>query len=171
MPLNERQRRFVAEYLIDLNATQAAIRAGYSEKTAYSMGQRLLKDVEIASALAEAQQARSERTEITQDRVLEELAKLGFGDLRKLFTPEGNLLPPEDWPDDAAASIASVEVVMKNLGDGEVERVQKIRTWDKPKALELIARHLGMLNDKLKVDATVSLADRIREGYERANNR
>lgn len=71
--LTGKQARFVAEYLIDLNATQAAIRTGYSAKTAYSQGQRLLKDVEVAAAIAAALATRSERTEITQDMVLREL--------------------------------------------------------------------------------------------------
>ena len=68
--LTAKQQRFVAEYLIDLNATQAAIRAGYSEKTAYSIGQENLTKPEIAAAVAAAQAERSERTEVTQDYVL-----------------------------------------------------------------------------------------------------
>ena len=78
MPLNERQKRFCDEYLIDLNATQAAIRAGYSPKTAYSLGQRLLKKVDIQEYLQKRLKNREERTEVTQDRVLKELAKVAF---------------------------------------------------------------------------------------------
>lgn len=74
--LNERQKRFVAEYLIDLNATQAAIRAGYSQKTAYSMGQRLLKKVEVQDELQKAMKQRQARTEITQDYVIEKLKEI-----------------------------------------------------------------------------------------------
>ncbi len=73
MSLTPRQARFVEEYLLDLNATQAAIRAGYSKKTAYSQGQRLLKHVEVAAAIQKAQEARSERTKIDQDWVIERL--------------------------------------------------------------------------------------------------
>ena len=76
--LTEKQKRFIDEYLIDLNATQAATRAGYSAKTAYSMGQRLLKNVEIQKAVADRQNDLSERTEITQDQIVTELAKIGF---------------------------------------------------------------------------------------------
>lgn len=76
--LTEKQKRFIAEYLVDLNATQAAIRAGYSEKTAYSAGQRMLKKVEIHAAIQEAMQERQERTEITQDKVLTEIGKVAF---------------------------------------------------------------------------------------------
>jgi phage terminase small subunit len=87
--LTARQQRFVEEYLIDLNATQAAIRAGYSEKTAQVQSSRLLSNVMVAAAIAEAQSARSERTEITQDMVVRELAKIGFSDLRKVLTKDG----------------------------------------------------------------------------------
>lgn len=74
--LNERQKRFIAEYLIDLNATQAAVRAGYSQKTAYSMGQRLLKKVEIQDEIQKAMRQRQERTEINQDYVIEKLKEI-----------------------------------------------------------------------------------------------
>lgn len=81
--LTAKQAQFVAEYLIDLNATQAATRAGYSAKTAYSQGQRMLKDVDVAASVAAAMAERAARTEITADRVLRELAKIGFSDIRK----------------------------------------------------------------------------------------
>jgi phage terminase small subunit len=73
MPLTPKQERFINEYLIDLNATQAAIRAGYSKKTSKSQGQRLLTNVDIAAAIARAQGDRTERTNITQDYVLESI--------------------------------------------------------------------------------------------------
>lgn len=76
--LTAKQERFVSEYLLDLNATQAAIRAGYKEKTAYSSGQRLLKNVEIQNALTAAMKRREQRTEITADRVLKELAAIAL---------------------------------------------------------------------------------------------
>jgi len=83
MALTDKQQRFVKEYLVDLNATQAAIRAGYSQKTAGSIGEENLRKPEIAAAIQEAMEARSRRTEITADRVLQELAKIGFADIRK----------------------------------------------------------------------------------------
>ena len=154
MALNAKQHRFVSEYLVDLNATQAAIRAGYSKKTAYAQGQRLLKHAEISRALASAQSERGERTEITADRVLEELGKIGFSDLRSAFDESGNLLRPERWPSSLAASVSSVEVVVRPSGevdeDGarEVEHVHKLRLWDKNSALEKIAKHLGMFIER-----------------------
>ena len=79
--LNDKQKQFCKEYLVDLNATQAAIRARYAEKTAYSQGQRLLKNVEAQEYIRELMQKREQRTEITADKVLEEYAKLGFSDI------------------------------------------------------------------------------------------
>lgn len=160
--LNPKQAQFVREYLIDLNATQAAKRAGYSEKTAYAQGQRLLKHAEVAAALSEAQAKRAERTEISADRVLHELAKIGFGDIRKVFTPSGNLLSPAEMDDEVAATIASVEVVTRRIpgGDGEeaeVEHIHKIKAWDKLGALTQIGRHLGMFTDKTEHTGGVTL--------------
>ncbi|MFP2873738.1 terminase small subunit [Acetobacter tropicalis] len=157
--LNDKQRRFVEEYLVDLNATQAAVRAGYSEKTAHSIGQRLLKNVEIQNAISEAQNSRSKRTQITQDRVLQEFAKIGFSDIRSLFTEDGNLRPLSDLSADAAAALSSVEVVTKNLGDGEVEYVHKIKLWDKVGSLTQIGRHLGMFVDKTEVRTVKKIED------------
>ena len=83
MALNNKQRRFVDEYLIDLNATQAAIRAGYSAKTAGQIGDENLKKPEIKQAVSDRMKDREQRTGITQDMVLRELAKIGFADIRK----------------------------------------------------------------------------------------
>lgn len=79
--MTDRQRRFVEEYLIDLNATKAAIRAGYSKKTAQEQSSRLLSNVMVQDAISQAMKNRSIRTEITQDMVLEELAKIGFANM------------------------------------------------------------------------------------------
>ncbi|WP_206540419.1 terminase small subunit [Leisingera sp. ANG-M7] len=154
--MNEKQKRFAEEYLIDLNATQAAIRAGYSEKTAGRQGFDLLKKPEIQKAVQEGMERRAERTEITQDRVLQELAKVAFSDLRKVLTPGGALIDAQDWDDDVAGFISSVEVVKKPSGEQDeegrpiVEHVHKIRAWDKMAALEKLGKHLGMFVDRSK---------------------
>ena len=85
-----RSINFVDEYLVDLNATQAAIRAGYSEKTAYSIGQRLLKNVEVQSMIANRMEERSKRTEITQDRVLTDIELIKQDAMRKAYDKNGN---------------------------------------------------------------------------------
>jgi phage terminase small subunit len=154
--MNDRQRRFAQEYIVDLNATQAAIRAGYSAKTAYSAGQRALKDVEIAAEIARLQGERGERTQLTADRVLLELGRLGMSDVRRLFTPSGALIPIEDLDDDTAAAVASVEVVTQSAGvdaDGNkvVEHVHKVKLWDKNSALDKIAKHFGMFIERQEV--------------------
>ena len=100
MALTPKQERFVQEYLVDLNATAAAKRAGYNEKTAYSMGQRLLKKVEIQNSIQEAQRSLQDRTEVTQERIIAETAKLAFFDARKLFDKNGRPLPISELDDD-----------------------------------------------------------------------
>lgn len=157
MALTPKQERFVAEYLIDLNATQAAIRAGYSAKTASSQGERLLRNVEVAKAMQAAMKAREQRTEITQDRVLKELAKLGFANMQDYMsvTQEGE--PFADLSKltrDQAAAITefTVEDFTEGRGDDarDVRRV-KFKLADKRAALVDIGKHLGMFKDKLEL--------------------
>ena len=126
MALTPKQAQFVAEYLIDLNATQAAIRSGYSEKTAYSMGQRLLKNVEVAEAVAKAQNIRSERTEITQDYVLNSIFSTmerckqaepvidRQGEPVLVETPSGDLAPAYTF--NAMGVFKGAEMLGKHLG-------------------------------------------------------
>lgn len=147
--LTPKQAQFVQEYLVDLNATQAALRAGYSEKTAKQQGARLLTKVDVQAALQEAMAAREERTEITQDRVIAELAKVAFGDRRKLMTwgPKGvELKDSGTLSDDAAAMVSEVSETETQFG-GTI----KLKTHDKVKALELLGRHLGIFDDSLKL--------------------
>jgi phage terminase small subunit len=157
--MTPKQERFVQEYLIDLNATQAATRAGYSAKTANEQGARLLANVSVRSAIEAAKAERSERTHITQDRVLQELARIAFFDLRKLYREDGALKAMHELDDDAAAVLAGVDVVemaggMKVEVDGEMQHVpmytKKTKIPDKVAALGLAMRHLGMLKDKLE---------------------
>ena len=162
MSLTAKQAAFVREYLIDLNATQAAIRAGYSKRTAGQIGEENLRKPEIAAELKKAMDERAARTEITADRVLAELAKIGFADIRKVFTPGGGLLPPSDMDDETAASVASVEVVTKRLPgtdgeEAEVEYVHKIKAWDKLGALTQLGRHLGLFSDKVEHSGAVNV--------------
>jgi len=146
--LTDKQERFCQEYVIDLNGTQAAIRAGYSENTAESQASRLLTKAKVVAYIEQLNAKMSERLEISAERVLKELARIGFSDLRKCLTSEGHLVDPHDWDDDTAAAIASLEVVTSSrAGEGdsrEVERTHKIKAWDKGAALERLGRHLGI---------------------------
>lgn len=154
--LTPKQRRFVAEYLMDLNGTQAAIRAGYSKRTAAFIAAENLKKPYIAREIQKAMDERAERTGVSAERVLQEIARIAFFDLRKAFNPDGSLRPISDMDDETAAVVASLDVTELLDGDGmPTGRLKKIRFADKLGALTLLARHLGMLNDKvtLKGDA------------------
>ena len=144
--LTDKQRKFVSEYLVDLNATQAAIRAGFSQKTARAQGQRLLTNVYIANAIAAAQAKREKRTEITQDRVVQELARIAFGNSRSVmsWTASGmRLRNSDDLTEDEAAIVSEVrETTTKDGGS------MALKTHDKLKALELLGKHLGMFEKK-----------------------
>ena len=118
MALTAKQQRFVAEYLIDLNATQAAIRAGYSAKTAYSVGHENLKKPEVQAELQVEMKARSERTEIDADWVLKRLARDATADLADLYDEHGNLLPVKQWPIAwRTGLVAGVETVQDRDGE------------------------------------------------------
>jgi phage terminase small subunit len=159
--LTAKQQRFVDEYLIDLNATQAAIRAGYSAANADKIGPELLGKTRVAEAVQERMKARQQRTEITQDRVLQEYARLAFLDPRKFFHPNGSPKDITELDDDTAAALVGMDVLEQYEGHGEdrefVGYVKKYKLTDKKGALDSVARHLGMFNDSLKVSASVAV--------------
>lgn len=155
--MNAKQRRFCEEYLIDLNATAAAKRAGYSERTAYSQGHDLLKKPEIQDRIQSLQLERAASTGITAERVLQELAKIGFSDVSDLLNLDGNALSvraPSEIPKDARKAISSVKV-RKDAND-ESEIIE-FKFWDKLSALEKLGKHLGMWTDKLELSGKLEL--------------
>lgn len=146
--LTPKQERFVQEYLIDLNATQAAIRAGYSAKTAEQQGFQLLQKTSVQKAIAEGRRQREERTAVSADRVLLEAARLALFDPRKLFNDDGSPKGIHELDDDTAAAVAGVEVLEQFEGS-EKERVfvgylKKYRIADKNSALEKLFKHHGL---------------------------
>ena len=168
-PLTAKQTVFVQEYLVDLNATQAAIRAGYSQRTAGWIGPQLLGKTHVAEAVQSAMAKREERTEITQDMVLREYAKLAFLDPRRFYDDQGNLISVHDLPEDVAAALASMEVVFERDGEGENGRpqfaaVRKIKFSDKKAALDSIARHLGMFKDKTELTGSFPVLNLVLNG-------
>lgn len=153
--MTRKQDRFVKEYLIDLNATQAAIRAGYSPKTANEQGARLLANVSVQEAIAKAMAERSKRTGISQDRVIQELARIAFVNPQNVIDSEDASVR-EDATEDDLACIQSVKVkTMSGEKGSSVER--EIKLNDKMKALELLGKHLGMFKDKVELDADMDL--------------
>lgn len=153
--MTKKQKRFVEEYLIDLNATQAAIRSGYSPDTAGSIGGENLKKPEISAAIAKAMAERSKRTGISQDRVIQELARIAFVNPQNVIDSEDASVR-EDATEDDLACIQSVKVkTMIGEKGSSVER--EIKLNDKMKALELLGKHLGMFKDKVELDADMDL--------------
>lgn len=157
--LTAKQRRFAEEYAVDLNGTQAAIRAGYSNKGAEVQASELLRIGKVRLHVDKLLRERSKRTEITADRVLQELARIAFFDMRKLYREDGSLKPVTELDDDAAAVLAGVDVVemaggAKMGGSDGLAHIpmftKKAKIPDKVAALGLAMRHLGMLKDKVE---------------------
>lgn len=170
--MNPKQRTFCEEYLIDLNATQAAIRAGYSEKTASEIGYENLRKPQIVEHITKLQQERSERTQITADSVLQELAKLGFGNIQNLYDEDGNLLHPQELPPEVSATIQEVtEEVLRGATakattqDGEDEEIaavvlrRKYKVADKKASLELLGKHLKLFTEKIEHSGEIKTGD------------
>ena len=152
--LTEKQQRFVDEYLIDLNATQAAIRAGYSAKTACEQGARLLANVKVQGTIAEHMAERSKRTGVNQNRIVRELAKIAFVNLTDIVDEEGRIR--SNATDEDLSCLESIKYKESSSDTGDsVEREVKIAS--KLKALELLGKHVGMWNDKLNVEMDAEL--------------
>lgn len=145
--MTSKQKRFCEEYIIDLNATQAAIRAGYSPKSAPKVGDQIRRKTEIAAEIARLQEIRSQKTGITAERVIEELRRLAFSDNRKLYREDGTLKLPHEWDEDTAAAVSGAET--RENYRGVITR--KIRLWDKKGALELLGKHLGLFKDRVEL--------------------
>lgn len=152
--LSNKQKLFCDEYLIDLNVTQAAIRAGYKEKYALVHGYEFLKKPAIKEYVNKRIKDREQRTEITQDRVINELAKIAFANTTDYVEVEDkgqykmvNTKPTKDLTPDQVAAIASIK-----QGANGIE----IKLHDKVRALEDIGRHLGMFKDKIEVSGNIN---------------
>ena len=150
--MTQKQERFCEEYLIDLNATQAAIRAGYSANTANEQGARMLANVSIRARIDREMAERSRRTGVNADRVVRELAKIAFVNADDLIDVD-NATIREDATEEDKACIASVKV-KHTSGDGFDTTEREIKLCDKLKALEQLGRHLGIFTDKVDVNGS-----------------
>lgn len=141
--LTEKQKRFVQEYLVDLNATAAAKRAGYSEKSASRIAVELLNKTQVSAEIQKQQAKRQKRVEITQEKVLEELAAIAFANGTDFATITHNglvrLTPTDEVPEEKKKAVASIK---------EGQYGTEVKVHDKVKALELLAKHLGMFDSK-----------------------
>lgn len=161
---NNKQEQFAKEYLIDLNATQAAIRAGYSSKTAYSQGQRLLKNVEIQTRISELMNERSRRTEITADRVIQEIAKIAFSDIGEYMTwdQDGNItMLSSDNLDTSVIRAIKSNRTLRPIGDGEevIDSSLEVKFHPKLKALELLYNHVNGSDKLSKAQVRKAIAE------------
>lgn len=170
--LTEKQARFCEEYLLDLNATQAAIRAGYSPDTAYSIGHEILKKPEVADFLAQLQKERSQKTKIDAQWLLDRLAAEAQADVNDIYDEDGRILPISEWPMIFRQGlIAGIEVEeqydyetsedgkrgKKRIASG---RVTKFKLDSRVKRLELIGRHIGVqaFRDTMQHTGTIGVA-------------
>lgn len=170
MALTDKQKRFCDEYLIDLNATQAAIRAGYSEKTAYRTGADNLRKPQIEEYIAKRQKELSRSTEITQERVIKELALIAFSNNadyahvveKKMQVEAGGALVDVLDKDGKPVMYRTVEPVLTEELTEEQKRALavikkgrdglEVKSCDKVKALELLGKHLGIFTDKIEAN-------------------
>lgn len=171
--LTPKQQEFVKQYLIDLNATQAAIRAGYSAVNADKIGPELLGKTRVAEEIQKALEKRGQKTEITAERVLKELGKIAFSDLNSFVdvSEDGKItVKPSSQLDGTVLSEISESVTQNG-------RTRKVKLHDKMKALELIGRHLAMYTDKqeIKIDRTAedqaTAVNQLKEMLRQAENK
>lgn len=171
--MTDAQKRFCDEYLIDLNATRA-YKVAYSrckkDETANVNGSKLLRNTKVQEYISERMKEREQRTEITQDMVIKELAKIAFLDIRKLYTENGQLKNIADIDSNTVGAISQLETLEEYEGYGDdrekIGDTQKVKLLDKTKALELLGKHLGMFNDinvNMKNAVQVELIDDVRE--------
>lgn len=165
--LTSKQERFVAEYLVDRNATQAAIRAGYSGKTAEQIGYQLLQKASVAEALAPKIARQLDRIELKADDVIEEIRRLAMLDPAEIYTANHTLKPIPEWPAVLRACIAGIEVEEMWEGYGEdrklVGQVSKVKFWSKVEALKLAAQYLklvGTPSNTFNLNLLVASGDR-----------
>jgi phage terminase small subunit len=147
-PITARQARFIEEYVIDCDATNAAIRAGFSDRTAYQIGHALLGKPLIADAIAAARAKLAKKADVTAERVIREFTIIGFLDPAAFYDERGNLLPIKQMPEEARRAITGMDIEELFEGKGEERRqvgvLRKIRFAQKQQALDGLAKHLGL---------------------------
>lgn len=146
--LSERHKRFVEEYLVDLNAGRAAREAGYRNPL---MGNELLKSKVyplIGAAIREGMERKRKSGRVTAERLMEEIAKIALFNPKRLVTEEGAPIPLAELPDEVAAAIREVEIVTRTSEDGETRTEARVKLWDKMEAINLLAKVLGLVKEK-----------------------
>lgn len=176
MALTQKQRLFVDEYLIDLNATQAAIRAGYSKRTAGQIGDENLKKPQIAQSIKEAMDSRSKRVQINADYVLNRLVEIDQLDVLDILRDDMSFKPLSEWPKGWRQYLVGFDIAEMFEGSGEdrsmVGLMKKIKWPDKVKNLELLGKHVAVsaFREQVEVNVTHTLSERMAKARERASN-
>ncbi|WP_246705766.1 terminase small subunit [Rhizobium leguminosarum] len=161
--LTPRQRLFVAEYLKDLNAKHAAVRTGYSGKSRAN-GNRLMANEAARPEIERALAPRLAEMETSAEWVLVAIADIAFGDVRDVFDDEGALKAPSEWNERLAASVGGLEIGTSAKGKGEVAHVARIKRADRLRALDMLARHHSLYNDRLEIKGLEALSERLARG-------
>lgn len=173
--IKQRRTRFVKEYLLDQNATRAAIAAGYSEKTARSQGHRLLTKDDIKSQIETENAKVNAKLDVTVERIKKELARLAYCDVRSFFNPDGSAKAITELDEDSARAIAGFEMAELFTGTGEERAtagyIKKFKLTDKVRALEQLGRHLKMFTDRVELSGDEEFLRILDEGRKRAANR
>lgn len=157
--MTEAQKRFCDEYLIDLNATRA-YKAAYSscnkDETARANSSRLLANANIQKYLQEQKENLKEKINVTQEQVINQLARIAFGDIRKLYNDAGSLKNIQDLDDDTAAILTGIETTEEFDGYGDDREIigytKKVKMADKTKALDLLGKYFGIFTEKIEVN-------------------
>lgn len=173
MALTAKQQRFVVEYLVDLNATQAAIRAGYAVKGAKDQAYQLMQRPEIVAAIKEGMESRNQRTKVDADYVLQRLVEIDQLDVIDIMEDDMSLKPLKLWPKVWRQYLVGVDLAEMFEGQGKdrdmVGILKKIKWPDKVRNLELLGKHVNVNAFKEQVDVTVTgIAARLAKGRERA---
>jgi phage terminase small subunit len=149
--LTPKQEQFVSEYLIDLNATQAAVRAGFSERNASRIATQLLGKSHVGAAIAAAMKKRADENKLDADSVLKELMRLAFFDIGKAFNDDGTMKPLHEMDEGTRRAIVGLEVVAIEQDGAFAGTLKKVKFADKKGALDTLAKHLGLLVERVKV--------------------
>jgi len=168
--MTPKQARFVAEYLIDLNATQAAIRAGYAPKTANRAGSDLLTKPDIQAAVSSAKDRQLKSADLSATRILEEMRRVALVDPGAIFNDDGRLKAVSEWDEDTRRAISSVDVKRLPGGDAaEPQEIVKVRFVSKTAALDQLGKHFGLLKEQIEISGSQDLIDRLTAARRRVN--
>lgn len=157
--LNDKQTAFCEEYIVDLNATQAAIRSGYSDNCARQIGAENLTKPVIAKYIQKLVAERSERTAVTADRVLAELAKMAFFSMGNVIDDEGNTKPLNQWSKEDLAALQEITETKIGREEESVVTNTKFKVSDKKANLELLGKHLKLFTDKVEHSGGINVTN------------